>query len=245
MIFPTIIYMLGYLPDLMIVIMIWSPTIAGIIISILIGEWNELKKFLGGFLKWKIGIKWYIAGFTLMIGPLIFAGFYLLISGSSPTPVPGLSFPTIIINLFLCLIRGPLSEEAGWRGFALPRLQKKFNALVSSIILGVIWAFWHVPLYFIEARMPFYIFIALVLVISILMTWGYNNTQGSLICTIIFHFSFNFNGAFITGLFGLLPMMVFYIGGGIMIGIYVLIVIIYAGPKKLSRKPDSELIFNT
>jgi hypothetical protein len=51
MIFPTIIYMLGYLPDLMIVIMIWSPTIAGIIISILIGEWNELKKYLGGFLK--------------------------------------------------------------------------------------------------------------------------------------------------------------------------------------------------
>jgi hypothetical protein len=76
------------------------------------------------------------------------------------------------------------------------------------------------------------------------MTWGYNNTKGSLIITIIFHFSFNFNGAFITGIFGLLPQMIFYIGGGIMIGTYVIVVVIYAGPKKLSRKLDFEMPFN-
>ena len=76
------------------------------------------------------------------------------------------------------------------------------------------------------------------------MTWGYNNTKGSFIITIIFHFSFNFNGAFITGLFGLLPTMIFYIAGGIMIGIYVICVVIYAGSKKLSRKPDSEMPFS-
>jgi membrane protease YdiL (CAAX protease family) len=211
--------------------------------SYLIGGWKEIKKLLSGYLKWKVSYKWYIAGLLLMIGPLTFAGIYLLFGGTAPGPISGLTLPIVLINLLLTLIRGPLSEEGGWRGFALPRLQSRFNALTSSLILGIIWACWHIPLYFIESRIPFYIFIALVLVISILMTWGYNNTNGSLIITIIFHFSFNFNGAFITGCFGLLPQMIFYIGGGVMIGIYLIIVIIYAGPKKLSRKPDSEKLF--
>ena len=221
--------------------MIWSPTISGIILSGVIGGWKEIKRYLSGFLKWRVSYKWYLAAFFLMLGPLIFAGIYLILGGSAPGPVPGLTIPIILVNLLLTLIRGPLSEEGGWRGFALPRLQSRYNALISSIILGIIWACWHIPLYFIEARMPFYIFIGLVIVITILMTWAYNNTNGSLIITILFHFSFNFNGAFITGLLGLLPTMVFYIGGGIMIGIYLIIVIIYAGPNKLSRKPKSEI----
>ncbi len=244
MIIPIIIYIFGILPEIMLIIMIWSPTISAIIISGLIGGWQELKKLLKRFLIWKVGISWYFAGFLLMIGPLIFAAIYLLIGGSTPGPVVGLTIPIILSELFLTLFRGPLSEEAGWRGFALPRLQTRFNALTASIFLGIIWACWHIPLYFIEPRIPFYIFIFLVVVISILMTWGYNNTKGSLIITIIFHFSFNFNGTFITGLFGLLPQMVFYIGGGVMIGIYLIIVIIYAGPKKLSRKLDAEMPYS-
>jgi len=246
MIIPVIIRVLN--PILMpiipfTIITIWSPTISAIIVSGFIGGWTEIKKLLKGYIRWKVGIKWYIAGFLLMIGPLIFAGLYLLLGGSAPGPVQGLTLPLIIIYLLQTLHSGPLSEEAGWRGFALPRLQKKYNAVISSLILGVIWACWHIPLYFVETRMPFYIFIFLVLIISILMTWGYNNTNGSLIITIIFHFSFNFNGAFITGYFGLLPTLVFYIAGGAMIGIYLIAVIYYAGSKKLSKKPDSEMPF--
>ena len=222
---------------------VWNPTISAIVVSWLIGGWKEVKNLLKGFLKWKVGFKWYLAGFLLMIVPLIFAGIYLLLGGTAPGAVLGLNFPLFLFYLLTTLLSGPLSEEAGWRGFALPRLESKFNALYSSLILGVIWACWHIPLHFVETRLPFYIFIFLNLIISILITWAYNNTKGSLIITVIFHFSFNFNGAFITGYLGLLPQMVFYIGGGILIGIYLIIVIIYAGPKKLSRKPDSEMPF--
>jgi len=221
----------------------WNPTIAALIISWLIGGWTEVKILLKGFLKWKVGYKWYLAAFLLMIAPLIFSGIYLLFGGSSPGPVTGLTFPLILFYLLTTLLSGPLSEEAGWRGFALPKLESKFSALTSSLVLGLIWGCWHIPLYFVETRIPFYIFIFLNLVISILITWGYNNTKGSLIITVLFHFCFNFNGAFITGYLGLLPQMIFYIGGGIMIGIYLIIVVIYFGPKKLSRKPDSEMPF--
>ena len=221
----------------------WSPTISAIIIAGIIGGWAEIKKLLSGFLKWRVGVFWYFAGFFLMVGPLLFTLFYLLLGGEAPGN-PGLTGGLIFITLINTIINGPLSEEAGWRGFALPKLESRFGSLNSSIILGIIWACWHIPFYFIEPRMPFYIFIMLVLVITILMTWGYNSTKGSLIITVIFHFSFNFNGAFITGILGLLPMTIFYIAGSVMIGFYVIIVIIYAGSSKLSRKPDSEMPFD-
>jgi len=221
----------------------WSPTISAIIISGIIGGWSEIKKLLSGFLRWKVSIKWYLAACLLFIVPLIFAGFYILFGGQSPGPVPDLTVGIFFIYLLFTLLSGPLSEEAGWRGFALPKLESKFNALNSSIILGIIWACWHIPLYFVEVRMPFYIFIILNTVISILITWGYNNTKGSLIITVLFHFSFNFGGAFIAGYLGLLPQMVFYISGSILIIPYLIIVVKYAGPEKLSRKPDSEMPF--
>ncbi|MFX0002424.1 MAG: CPBP family intramembrane glutamic endopeptidase [Promethearchaeota archaeon] len=221
----------------------WSPTISAIIVSGFIGGWSEIKKLLGGFLKWKVSIKWYLAGFLLMIAPLVFAGFYLLFGGQAPGPTPGLSFPLILAYLFFTLLSGPLSEEAGWRGFVLPRIESRFNALISSLILWLIWSCWHIPLYFVEPREPLYILFPLYLVITILMTWGYNNSKGSLLIMVIFHFSFNFNGAFITGYFGLLPKTIFYIAGGVMIGIYLIAVIAYSHPEKLSRKPDSEMPF--
>jgi membrane protease YdiL (CAAX protease family) len=227
----------------MMILSVFSPTISAIIVSGLIGGWKEIKKLFKGYLKWKVNYKWYLAGFFLMIGPLIFTLFYHLFGGESPGPVAGYTVLSFFGSLFLNLLMGPLSEEGGWRGFALPELESRFKALDSSLILGIIWACWHLPFYLVEPRTPLYIYIPLVLVITILMTWGYNNTNGSLIIPIIMHFSFNFNGRFITGDLGLLPTMLFNIAGGVMIGIYLLIVVAYYGREKLSRKPDSELPF--
>jgi len=230
--FPKILYW---------ILSAWSPTISAILISGLIGGWNQIKSLLKGFLKWRVGIKWYLAAFFIMLGPLVFALIYNLFGGESPGIDPNLTIPIILYYLLFTFLSGPLSEEAGWRGFALPRLQSRFSALISSIILGLIWAFWHLPLYFIEERLELYIFVPLVLVISILMTWVYNNSRGSLILTLIMHFSFNFDMAFLVGYLGLMPQMIFYISASIGIGVYLIAVILYAGPKKLSKKPESEI----
>ncbi len=222
-------------------ISIWSPTISAVILSGLLGGMPAVGKLLRGFTIWRVNYKWYLAAMFLFIGPLIFALFYIMLGFEYVGIDPSLTALTAVLALMSTLYLGPLSEEAGWRGFALPRLQERFSALTSSVILGIIWACWHLPLYLVGPRMPFYIYLPLVTVLSILFTWLYNNTRGSLIIAVLAHFSFNFGANSIPGYLGLLPQNVFYIAGSIMIIPYVLAVIIYFGKEKLSRKPESEL----
>ena len=102
------------------------------------------------------------------------------------------------------LIFGPLPEELGWRGYALDGLQARYNALISSLILGLIWALWHVPLFFMNgtwqhdklgfATVDFWTFVFGTVIISILFTWIYNNTNRSTLSAILFHFMINFSG---------------------------------------------------
>jgi membrane protease YdiL (CAAX protease family) len=147
---------------------------------------------------------------------------------------------TILFTLF----SGPLAEELGWRSFALPRLQSKHNALVSSLILGVIWTCWHIPLFFVtgatQMSIPFPIYLVLVLTITVYLTWLYNNTRGSLIITVMGHFIYNMTG-FLTGVLGLMPAMLFYMTAGPLLGLIVVAIIFVFGPRLLSRQPLAEI----
>lgn len=91
----------------------------------------------------------------------------------------------------ILFLGGPFNEEIGWRGFLLPRLQKRFHPFVSSLILGGIWSFWHLPLFFIPGTsqygVSFYLFIISTTWIAIFMTWVFNRTDGSLVFPILFH----------------------------------------------------------
>jgi len=102
------------------------------------------------------------------------------------------------------LLYGPLPEELGWRGYALDGLQARYNALLSSLILGAIWALWHLPLFFMKGQwqhdvlkfgtLDFWTFIFSPIFLSILFTWIYNNTNRSTLSAILFHFMCNFSG---------------------------------------------------
>jgi len=101
---------------------------------------------------------------------------------------------------------GPLAEEPGWRGFALPRMQLRFGSLWGTMLLGVVWAFWHLPDFLTRAQgggpgtgwgtfftnLP--IFVLLVVALNVVMTWVYNHTQGSLFIAILLHASINTAG---------------------------------------------------
>ena len=97
----------------------------------------------------------------------------------------------------------PLGEEFGWRGFALPRLQKRFTVFTASLILGLLWGLWHFPAFLIGTGVPletpFVIFLAWVLSATLLMTWVYNHMQ-SVLATMIMHASAN-------ATFNILPLL--------------------------------------
>ena len=224
---------------------IFSPTLSAVIVSLGIGGWGEVKRLFSGFLRVRASAWWYLSAFSLMLVPLLFALVYHLLGYSSPGIKPGMTVPLLLGQVVYTLFSGPVAEEAGWRGFALPRLQKRFGALSSSLILGCIWACWHLPFYAISgggAGLPFPIYFGMVLVVTVFITWTYNNTNGSLLLCVFTHFSFNFSSAFIAGHLGLLPPMVFQMGCGALLFVYVVVIIIVFGPKRLSRKPLAKAV---
>jgi len=105
------------------------------------------------------------------------------------------------LALFI-LILGPLPEEIGWRGYALDALQRRWSALTASLILGLAWAVWHLPLFYMAdfytsgGRHPPSLlpFVYNVVLTAVLMTWIYNNTRRSLLGAVLFHFMTNLSG---------------------------------------------------
>jgi len=145
--------------------------------------------------RWRVGWRWYIIA---LIGPalVMLAGFLLWRAlGGPPPPAPPksawVSLPVLIIVLFV----PALFEEVGWRGFALPRLQPRYGWLLSSLILGVIWAIWHIPIWFIPdagfGALPFPIFLLFTVALSLLFTWIYNGTGGSVLLPALAHAAIN------------------------------------------------------
>jgi len=154
-------------------------------------------------------------------------------------PLPGGVNPwVLLVPVFLLggLLGGPFGEEPGWRGFALAKLQSRYSALVASLILGVLWGVWHLPFFFIkgttQSTTPFLLFALSTVANSILITWVYNHTRGSVLLTLLFHNALN-----ITALY--LPLSL-WTGtdwrGAVTQCLVALVVIIAAGPARLSRR---------
>ena len=225
---------------------VFSPSFSALIVSWIIGGKSEIQRLLSGFTRWKVGFRWYFAAAFLFLAPVVIALVYQALGNSAPGPKPGETFLSMAGTVLFTLFSGPIAEELGWRGFALPRLQAKYTALVSSLILGVIWTCWHIPLFFItgssQMGIPFPIYLVLVMTVTIYLTWLYNNTRGSLIITILGHFSYNLTG-FLTGVLRLMPAMVFYMTAGPLLAVLVAVIIFYFGPRYFSRKPVAELPF--
>jgi membrane protease YdiL (CAAX protease family) len=110
----------------------------------------------------------------------------------------GVAIPSILLA---SLLAGPLGEELGWRGILLPEFQKKFPAFKSSLIIGVIWYCWHIPLFFAPfgtlvsgAPLTFFtllFFLVFVICLSCIYTWLVNQSKGSVLMSLLIHLSIN------------------------------------------------------
>ncbi len=152
-----------------------------------------LRALLGQLLRWRVSPAWYavaLLGWGAVDGVLVVLNVVL---GGGVPPAPPLSSWISLPAAFLitALLRGGLDEEVGWRGLALPRLQVRYGALPASLFLGLIWAAWHLPLWFIpgsgQESQSFLTFVVSVLLLSVVLAWLYNNTGGSLLIVVLAH----------------------------------------------------------
>ena len=171
-----------------------GPSLAAWIVTAVMSGGTGIREFLKRYIQWRAGIVWWmIVLFGVLIALNIVASLILGLAISTEFfNNLGLILPTYLITLIVGVILGPLWEEPGWRGFALPHLQERFGPIMGTIILGVMWAVWHIPGYL--GGWMASAFIALVVYcvgFSFVMTWVYNNTRGSILLMILFHSSSN------------------------------------------------------
>ena len=174
----------GFVPSLLAIFLTWKKEgLAGL-------------QLLGRrIIQFRLGWRWY--EFTFLIVVAGTAG-QLVIYKLLGNTFNGTLFLTQLGSFLPLLILGPLSEEIGWRGYALGRLQTRWNALTSSFIVGLVWALWHLPLFLMvgtsqhELNIPFMGFLIQMTASSILYTWLYNNTQQSLWSAILLHWLYTY-----------------------------------------------------
>lgn len=181
----------------------FGPMIAALILTALSEGTAGIRALLSRWFKWRVGVRYY--AFT-MLGPLgLFALAVLInriISGSwLELSLLGkadyLPYLGPIGTLLLWFLTYALGEETGWRGYALPHLQRKHSAASATLILAVFWAFWHLPAFFYRdtyiqmGLVGFPMFLISITFATMVFTWLYNSTGGSLLLVILFHAFFN------------------------------------------------------
>ena len=166
-------------------------TLATYLAALLTGGMPAVKDLLVRMLRWRVSPVWYAAalGFTALLS-LAAVSIHLALGGAHQVGVLlplGSVLPSLLFQIFFFLI----TEETAWRGFALPRLQARYSALTASLILGVLWGLWHLPLAWIDgsfqSRVPFGGFVLSAIAMSISTSWIFNHSRGSVLVAAIFH----------------------------------------------------------
>jgi membrane protease YdiL (CAAX protease family) len=179
-----------------------GPALAAVIVSQVAHGQTGVGDLLKGLIRWRVSLVWYIIA---VLGPAV-----LLIAAQVVTKLLGLlvtiTMPQVVLSpyvIFGFVVNSFANtcEEIGWRGFALPHLQKRHSALHATLIVGTLWGFWHLPLVFLGGAMSEYPFLWFIIIVAdaFIYTWIYNSTKGSILLVALFHGSGNIFGAFITG----------------------------------------------
>jgi len=179
-------------------VLLFIGILAPALMAIALTAWMEgdkaLRTLLAGMFRWEVSGRWYVfaVGYTLSI-KLLVTLMYRLATGAWPR----FSNVPLYIIPFAILISTPVQsgEEIGWRGYALPRLAACLGLGWASIILGIIWACWHLPLFFLPEsdtyHQSFIVYITQVTAISVAMAWLWERTGGSLLLTMLMHAAIN------------------------------------------------------
>ena len=218
----------------------FGPFLAALVVLAI----TQGKSGIGGLLRrmvqWRVGIRWYAVALLLPIGIALAATALNVLLGAQAPSAAELGGWTALFSTFAFVLLIPAAggtwEEPGWRGFALPSLQAGRSALVASLILGAVWALWHLPLLAIGQMGGWDIVI--IMAWTLVLTWVYNGTGGSVLIVMLFHAMFNaVSASFISPLAfsGADSVRQSWLLAAVWCAVAIAVVM-WAGPKHLSRK---------
>jgi len=186
-----------------------GPMVTGIAFTYLTRDREGRRDYWKRIVNFKrIPAKWYLVVFLFV--PILngLAALLDVLTGGT-----GATWGEAVLNLFtnpgsiilsiLFASLFPFIEELGWRGYFLDRLQERYSALASSLLLGILWSLWHLPTFFIQdsyqaslgiGTPAFWLFFAGIIPLNFAFTWIYNNTNRSTLAVILFHAMVNFTG---------------------------------------------------
>lgn len=186
---PWLIYLLTRLAD-------FAFSIAGVTMILVTAGRTGLRELWQRLVRWRIRWYWYALGLL----PVGLYGVATAVAGASPT-ITSSTITTALFSVhagfFVSLfLRGALGEELGLRGFALPRLQERMSPFRASLIIGVLWGAWHLPVLVGRDPLSIVAFALLNIGLSMLFTWLFNGSGGSLIPVLLFHATQNWEDGF-------------------------------------------------
>jgi membrane protease YdiL (CAAX protease family) len=173
------------------------PATAALLLTARAGGRAAVRSLLGQLKVWRVGWQWWGAAVVVQPVLLVLAALIYNRLGGDPqvTPVAAGSAVVLLVNVIFLLL-ATLGEEIGWRGLALPALQLKRSPLAASVILGLVWAVWHVPFWllmdtFDQFGVGYILLNLLLLPLAFYITWLYNGSRSSLLLVVALHLSFN------------------------------------------------------
>jgi len=181
----------------------FGPLLSALVVSWTIGGSSSLREIISRMARWRVRPAWIAVAVLSVWVMFLLSSLILLLTGQGWPDlgvfgqVMYLPYLTFVGSWFLWIFTYGIGEETGWRGFLLPRLQNKYSALTSAIIVSIIWAGWHAPMFLYNENLIALGVIGTVFWVvglmfgSVLLTWLYNNTKGSILMTAIWHGTFN------------------------------------------------------
>lgn len=221
-------------------ISVFAPSLSAIFITALSEGKDGLKILLQKTIFVNTSLLSYVVAFSPVILSFLAVIFYFSTGGTPGGNIKPIEWWDLLYLTLFLFLTGPLGEELGWRGFALPRLQKYVSPLLCGIIIGIIWALWHLPAWFIpgsyQSQFPYYTFALSIIFQSIIMTWLFIQSKGSIFMVILFHYAINFSGELIKDYLDLISVHLFFNYTTILYFFLALLITLCAG-KSFLRKP--------
>ena len=180
----------------LVVLGIVAPAIVALGMTARSGSATAVGALVRPLVEWRIAIRWYVFALGYIVAVKLTAAVaHRLIEGAWPAFGPQLWYAMLAATVFSTLVGGQVGEELGWRGYALPRMAALGGLGAASVVLGVVWAAWHLPLFYMPGAdtygQSFPLYVVQVTGLSVAVAWLYGHTRGSLLLVMLMHASLN------------------------------------------------------